>query len=44
MSTSILEGKAEFIKSSLDALIASVTTIHFITKLEAGKVLVVYTV
>ena len=43
MSTEIITGTAEQIKVALDAIIAAATTVNFIVKLEAGKVLVVYT-
>lgn len=43
MTTKIITGKAEIIKSEIDVLITAGATLHFITKLEAGKVLVVYT-
>ena len=43
MTSVILEGKAEFIKEQIDLLISGGSTINFIVKLEAGKVLVLYT-
>ena len=42
MTTKIIEGKAEFIKNEIDALIGAGKTINFIIKLEAGKVLVLF--
>ena len=43
MTSVILDGKAEFVKDAIDALILSGKVINFIVKMEAGKTLVLYT-